>query len=175
MSNTTNNTEGTETEDALPPLPVAALDPIQMLKLGIDDVRAKVVGCSTCPVFMLCESSTGGSGYTCKTCKATGVFLDEDKEDEVLVLDCFKHKFGTKTGGELEKCPLCSGTMMKFEYREMPPKSWIIFTEHAVVPLETRIKTLNESLDHWKTHYAEEAEKEAQEKEKVEKSAKKSK
>jgi hypothetical protein len=162
-----DQTANPETEaDELPPLPDAALDPIKLLGMTEEEIKAKTVDCASCPVFMLCESSTGGSGYVCKACKSTGVFLDEDKEDEILVLDCAKHKFPTKQGGEMEKCPLCCGTMMKFEYREMPPKNWVIFTVHSLVANTERRKSMNEALEHWKKHYAEEAEREAREKEK---------
>lgn len=147
-------------------IPAVAMDPILMLGMTDEEITAKTVSCSTCPVFLLCESSSLGSGVRCGVCGSTGVFLREDDENEGLILDCNQHKFPVKDGGLLPSCPMCTGQMMRFEYRELPPKNWIIRTVHSAVSLADRRKVMGDSLVHWKKYYAEETEREAREKEK---------
>ena len=164
MSDQTNETESEQKTE----IPAAAMDPIAMVTtLTQADIEAKTVGCSTCPVFLLCESSSYGSGYTCGKCKTTGVLFSTDNEDEVMVVDCAKHKFPTKAdGGTMAECTLCNGQIMKQEYRSMPPKNYIILTENSAVPLDVRLEKLKDSLKHWKEHFAETAAREEEEKKK---------
>ena len=112
-----------------------------LLKASKEEVDKSVVGCGGCPVNLLCmEGAEGTSGFGCKECKSTSMFVGEENENEeyehVLVFDCAQHKFDINT--EVKKCPLCTGSIGLIESTrgavEGGTKHHLLLTEHAKVP-----------------------------------------
>jgi hypothetical protein len=127
-------------------------------------IAEKTVECKTCPVFMLCETGTGGTGWVCPKCKTTGVFIDEPKDlasmpDYVLVVDCANHKFEVKKEStQITECSLCSGGLMELEVLNKGTKNFYIRTVHAVVDAKERQEKLKKAWHYWKEYYAKKTE-----------------
>ncbi len=139
---------------------------------SLDEIKAKVVTCQTCPVYPACETSLGGTGWTCPQCSCTGVWVEmpsagdqESVPDDILVIDCQKHKFERKREAEnMVQCALCSGGIGELEVGHAGAKNHIIFTAYAKVPVEKRQVDCRESIAMWEQHYAEEKAKKAKNK-----------
>jgi hypothetical protein len=132
------------------------------MRASLKDIEARTVDCQNCPVFMLCETGQGGTGWTCPKCKATGVYLDPPKDngatmpDYLLVMDCAKHKFEVnKDSNSVKECGLCSGGVMEFEVINKGTKNFFVRTVHAKVTAEARQEMFKTAWDHWTKEYAE--------------------
>ena len=139
--------------------PTAAWRLPLFIEASLDAVKAKVVECSTCPVFLLCETGTGGTGWVCPKCNATGVYVDQPENDkapeDVLVVDCGNHKFDVRAESKrISECALCSGGIMELEILAKTTKNHYIATAYAKVAVETRHAHLKAAHDKWKKHHA---------------------
>ena len=111
----------------------------EFIKATLEQIAKKTVDCKTCPVFLLCETETGGTGWVCPKCKTTGVFMDEPEDMAsmpayVLVIDCGKHKFEVKKeSAQITECSLCSGGLMELEVLNQGTKNFYVRTVHALV------------------------------------------
>lgn len=128
------------------------------IEASLDDVAKTLVDCSSCPVNLLCSEGEGGTGYVCKTCGNTGVWIDEPsygKEipKDILILDCAKHKFNAPEKNRMTKCAICSGGIMQLEVLNHGARNHVVFTVHAKVSVAERQKTLREAWAKWKKHY----------------------
>jgi len=138
----------------------------EFIDASLEEIAAKTVECKTCPVFMLCETSTGGTGWVCPKCKTTGVFIDEPEDmasmpDYVLVVDCEKHKFEVKKeSAQITECSLCSGGLMELEVLNQGTKNFYVRTVHSVVDTKVRQAKLKKAWDYWTDYYAEKAKEE---------------
>jgi len=126
------------------------------------EILEKTVNCTNCPVFILCETGQGGTGWTCSKCNATGVYLDTPKEganelpEHVLVIDCGKHKFEKKKEcAQITECSLCSGGLMELEVLNKGTKNHYIRTVHAYIAHEQRKKVLLQGWNYWSKFWEE--------------------
>lgn len=136
----------------------------QFLAASRAEIDAKTVTCDTCPVFISCEAGSGGSGWTCVRCSSTGVLVDvpevQRMPDNLLIIDCAKHKFERKQQTEqLLKCALCSGQQMQLEGKRT--KNHYVRTAYAMVTVEERKKVLTEARTNWQKMMAADAVREA--------------
>lgn len=138
--------------------PLKTLSPTEYMEKNADEIRALQVDCTTCPVSMLCQSETGASGYTCKECRATSVYMDDGTKEHAYVIDCAKHTFPVNTNQEI-LCQLCDGRTMKHEYTWVFPWQWILPTVHSKMSVEARQKEMLAGKDSWKTVLTPEAQK----------------
>ncbi len=152
-----------EKEEALPvECPSVAWTYQGFIEATLEQITEKTVECKTCPVFMMCETETGGTGWVCPECKTTGVFMDEPADmssmpDFVLVVDCTKHKFAVKKeSAQIKKCSLCTGGLMELEVLNQGTKNFYVRTVHAKVDAKTRQETLKKAWDHWTKYYTDE-------------------
>lgn len=141
------------------------------MRASLKQIEAKTVSCTNCPVFMLCETGQGGTGWVCPKCKMSGVYLDEPTDggttmpERVLAVDCAKHKFHVdKDCNQITECGVCSGGLMEFEVLNRGTKNYYIRTVHAIIPVAKRQETLKMAWDHWTKEYAEDKKKEKKEK-----------
>lgn len=162
--------------------PMSAWNVKALIDASPADVQAKVVDCPSCPVFLFCQDGSGGVGYWCSKCRATAVRFDEaryaadhDAPQDILILDCAKHKFEMEKGKKLTLCVICSGGLASLEMTATGAKNHLVLTKHASVPAETRQKTLREAWAKWKKFYAEKAKNERKEKASAKKAAKEKK
>lgn len=126
-----------------------------------EELRARQVGCSTCPVFMLCENGEGGTGFVCAQCGATGIDIENTPESQMpkdlLVVDCNQHKFNRKPEDQnVTLCSLCSGGQMDLEIQFPDSRFHYLSTVHAAVPVEERQRKLREAFKFWEDEYAKE-------------------
>ncbi len=143
--------------------PLAAWRLPAFVEAPLAEVEAKVVECRTCPVFLMCEAGQGGTGWTCASCRATGVLVDVPGTgtvpEDVLLIDCGRHQFWTREAAvDLTRCDLCSGRVMDLELRARGSKQHYIATVHARVPVAERQKNLREAYEYWNRRYAAEEE-----------------
>lgn len=155
----------TETKTAYTPPAVAFRLPL-FVDMALADVMERVVECRNCPVSLSCEAGEGGTGWTCPTCKATGVWVDvpegNELPEDVIAVDCGKHKFHMRKESEqITKCTLCSGGAMELEVLTKGPKQHYVATAYATVPIAERQKQLKEFYEHWKKFYADKAREDA--------------
>lgn len=128
------------------------------IEAPLEEILAKRVDCSTCPVFFACEAGEGGSGWVCSECKATGVLVSKFEPGELpdhhMVVDCGKHKFHKNPKSEgMTRCTICSGNQMELELQYPDKQLHYIPTVHALVPVEERQKVLKEKFEFWKAEY----------------------
>ncbi len=157
----------TATKPAYVP-PAVAFRLTDYINASVEEVKKRTVECGTCPVYLLCEAGQGGTGWTCPTCKATGVYVSEPDPskmpDDVLAVDCTKHKFETRPeAAQIQKCGLCSGGAMELEVLSRGSKTHYILTAYTSIPPLERQKFLKESFEQWSKHYEEEEKKKATE------------
>jgi hypothetical protein len=147
-----------ESDEAIVPYvpPACAWDIREFVRAPLEVIREKIVDCATCPVFLLCESATGGVGFICHTCRSTAVWTDE-KRSAFISIDCGRHKFPSNpNGGVLPRCHLCSGQAVRFTFnRNGQPTMHYILTAHSTVGPERRLAGFREAADHWERHFAE--------------------
>lgn len=125
-----------------------------LIEAPIKKVKKTVVDCSTCPVSLLCENREGGSGYVCDTCGGTAVLVEEPQDnkapDDVLLIDCEKHKFEKREGVDpITRCTLCSGAIMETEVQGVGVRHHLVLTAHSRVKIEDRIKQLSDAAAYW--------------------------
>lgn len=131
----------------------------QFIEAPLQELHARQVTCSTCPVFLLCENGEGGTGYVCEVCNATGLKIEDTPEAEMaadlLVVDCGQHKFERKpTGENMALCSLCSGGQMDLEVQFPDSRFHFLTTIYAKVAVEERQRKLKEALEFWEAEYA---------------------
>jgi hypothetical protein len=144
-------------EPYVPP-PVAWRLPV-FLEATPEELTARLVDCSTCPVYLLCEAGEGGTGWVCGTCKATGVAVEQIEEsklpDDLLIIDCATHKFNRIPAAEnMTVCSLCGGGQVELEINFPNSRAHLITTVHAHVPVTERQRFLREQMAYWKDMYA---------------------
>lgn len=128
----------------------------------VSELKKRQVDCTTCPVFLLCEVGEGGTGWVCGTCKSTGFEITPIESgkhpDEILIIDCAKHKFNVRKDSEkMTSCALCSGGQMELEIALGPEiRAHYLSTVHSTVPVEERQRFLKEKYEFWKSEYAKE-------------------
>jgi hypothetical protein len=162
----------TETKEPYTP-PKSSWRLTTFIEAPMDEIKAKIVDCKTCPVFLLCEAGQGGTGWTCMKCRSTGVYVDTPEgngklPDDALILDCTKHKFEMRKEAEqIPSCSLCNGGMMELEVinitegdKKVPyTKSHYIATVHAGMKVEERQKALKDYFAQHMKEYGGEKEK----------------
>lgn len=126
-----------------------------LLEASKKDLEASRVDCSTCPVFILCESGEYGTGWVCQTCNATGIRMTEPEESggpapDLLGVDCGKHNFIVGPNSGLQKtCSLCTGDQIGLEMGNPLNRFYLLATVHAKVPIGTRQKVLKARVKVW--------------------------
>jgi hypothetical protein len=153
--------DDTEEETEAPPVecPAVGWTYKAFIDATSEAIAEKTVECKTCPVFMMCESETGGTGWVCPKCRTTGVFIDEPADlasmpDYVLVIDCHKHKFEVKKeSSQITECSLCSGGLMELEVLNQGTKNFYVRTVHASVTTKERQEKLKKAWAYWTKYY----------------------
>ena len=144
------------------PPPVTWRLPV-FIEAPVEALKKNQVTCPTCPVFLQCQAGEGGTGWVCKTCRSTGVYVGKEQENEkappdFLIVDCGKHTFNEKSASEqMTVCALCSGNQMELELRFPDNRAHYLTTEYMTVPVETRQQFLKEKHEFWKEEYAKDA------------------
>ena len=145
--------------------PTSALTLREILDGPIDTVEP--VDCANCPINMMCQESTGGTGFFCESCGATSVYVEEADDrglvNNILIVDCNKHRF-EKNAALARQCGLCDGAVMQFYAYNHGAKNYYLPTVHAGVSLAKRQETLRKA---YKVYVAELAEQDAKKKEKL--------
>jgi len=130
--------------------PSSALTLKQILEEPVDHVTP--VNCANCPINMMCQESTGGTGYVCDECRATSVYVtdpdDEGLVDDILVVDCNKHRF-PKNDEKSSQCGLCDGGITRFYAENYGAVHHYLPTVHASVPLQKRKEALQAGFVYW--------------------------
>lgn len=134
--------------------PKTAWDFRKFIEAPLEEILTKRVGCSNCPVSMLCMAGEGGTGYVCQECGSTGVWVEEPSPgaaaEDVLLLDCAEHKFDRSDKNKTtRRCSICSGEIMELFVRHVKSNMHFVATEHARVPVETRQTILRDALAYW--------------------------
>lgn len=119
-----------------------------VLKASLKDVKETTVNCGTCPVSFQCMAGEGGNGYTFDCCKSTAVEVTEDGGERVLlIIDCANHQFEQRdVAKDASPCPFCSGDVVVAHALHMTPDHRYLPTEHAMVPLKTRLDLWRKKL-----------------------------
>lgn len=129
------------------------------LEAKIAVVKKSVVDCPTCPLFLLCQEGVGGTGYWCGSCGLTGVWIDEPdvttvSPNDVIWVDCAKHKFERVEKKKLAKCAVCSGQICWLEM-EGKTRNHYLFTVHASIDAAARQAALKDYWKMWEKKIAE--------------------
>jgi len=140
------------------PQPKKTWYPADYVKADTEAIKASAVDCDTCPVSMLCQASTGSSGFVCTECHSTSVFTDDNDRQHAYVIDCEKHTFPIDEQKKIV-CQLCDGRTFKHEFHWVFPWSWILPTVHAKVGVEERQRVMREGYERWKSELTDEAQK----------------
>ncbi len=146
---------------SVPNIPFASWRLRQFIAASPEELKRKVVDCTTCPVARQCKAGEGGTGWTCPTCRATGVWIDKPEREgklpkDVFGVDCGAHNFHTRreTFPVPPGCPFCSGALAEIEaWTSVPIAQHMIMTRYAHVPVEERQKFLKEQFAFWTRYY----------------------
>jgi len=142
--------------------PETAITLRQILDGPIDKVVP--VDCTNCPVNMLCQEASGGTGFVCESCGATSVYVEEPDDrglvNNILIVDCHKHRF-EKDASKARQCGLCDGAVMSFYAYNHGAKHHYLPTVHAAVSLKKRQETLRKAYKVYAKEVAEQKEKKA--------------
>jgi hypothetical protein len=154
-------------EPYVPPASSCTAD--ELLVMTPAQLKAKIVDCPTCPVFMLCSEGVGGTGYHCGACGSTGVWVYEPNYNteipkDVIVVDCKAHKFERAERRKLKLCVLCTGNLAQLEIPKRGARNHIILTVHAGVTAPKRQTVLKEAWVKWTKFYEDETKAKAAEK-----------
>jgi len=117
------------------------------LAATVEELRATVVTCGTCPISIQCAVRQGGTGWRFTCCQSTGVNVggDDDmfhlglEEGEVVIVDCARQQFPRRPDVEGWACMLCSGKFASFGVLRGSERMRYLPTAYAAVSLETRV------------------------------------
>lgn len=117
------------------------------LAATVEELRATVVTCGTCPISLQCAVQRGGTGWRFTCCQSTGVniggaddiYATALEEGEVVMVDCARQRFHRRPDIEARTCMLCSGKLASFNVLRGAERTRYLPTAYATVSLETRV------------------------------------